>query len=371
MSTKHSEVKKLNSNVMIFCSIILATLFIFSFSASCQTLEKVAVLYFTDHSGFDSGGVFSIWPLNVIFGTGQKREKWDLPSGFRDMLNEKLTKIGYNVIESSRIDEVLRETKNGNMEELAGKLNADIIIVGDIKKFEQHRARVSSQGATKVASGDYMTMGAMGGVGGFFYSSTVNTRMIIYDSSGEEIENSDFNSKKDLQDFYMGVGPMTYHKGDTKNDENDSKQKEPVVDYKKLDNMKFGSDEFKNDTLFGLATTDVMDKIVAKLGENLRPSDLVKIQGKIIYVGTGDRLKENEVYINLGASDGIRPGVRFGVYVEELKLTDPDSGKELGTAPEEKIGSVKITKIEADHLSIAEIVEKTKDIGRGNIVKQE
>lgn len=360
---------RLNIKLLILFTIILAIVYVFSSSSPVygQKGENVAVLYFTDHSRFDSGGLLSFWPFSAIFGTGKNREKWHLASGFRDMLNEKLVQSGYNIIKADEIDQLLKEIKKENIKILATKLNADIIIIGDIRKFEQHRARASSQGPTKVASGEYMSIGAMGGVGGFYYSSTVNIHIIMYDSSGEEIENSDFNSKKDLQDFYMGVGPATYHKGDTKDE---AGKKNPIVDYNKLDNIKFGSDEFKNDTLFGLATMDVMDEIVTRLGEHLSPSEIVSAQGKIIYLGTGDRLKENEVYINLGASDGIKPGIKLGVYMEELKLIDPDSGKELGTAPEEKIGIIKVTRVEADHLSIAEIVESTKKIERGNLVKQ-
>ena len=145
----------------------------------------------------------------------------------------------------------------------------------------------------------------------------------------------------------------------------------PIVDYKKLDTVKFSTDEFKNRTLFGIATMDVMSKIVAEVKEHLEPVELPPVQGEIIYVGTGKRLNENEVYINLGAGDEIRPGHRLGVYIEGLPLTDPSTGEELGTLDEEKIGVIKVTKVEADHLSIAEIVEKTGQIERGNIVRRE
>ncbi len=354
--------------LILFHSIIPAIVYMFVISSPVfsQGGEKIAVLYFTDHSGFDSDGLLSFWPFNVIFGSGQKREKWELSSGFRDMLNEKLTEAGYSIIEADYVDKILQETKKDNLGELAKKLNADVIIVGNIKKFEQHRTRASSQGPTQYNPSETTSMIAMGGLGGFFYSATVKTHVMMYDSSGEELENSNFDSKKDLKDFYMGVGPLTYHRGDT-----EEKNKNPIVDYEKLDAMKFGSDEFKSDTLFGLATMDVMDQIAKKMDEHLTPTEIANVNGKIIYVGTGDRLKENEVYVNLGASDGIKPGVRLGVFVEELKLTDPDSGKELGTVPEEKIGAIKITKIEAEHLSVAEIVEKTKQIERGNVVKRE
>lgn len=371
MLAGHYKSKKSNNLLMLLCFLFPAIILIISFPSICQGYEKVAVLYFTDNSKFDSGGFFSFWPFSVIFGSGQKREKWELSSGFRDMLNEKLTESGYDIIEPAYIDKILKETKKGNLKELAGKLDADIIIIGNVKKFEQHRTRASSQGPTQLNPSDSISMVTMGGLGGFFYSATVKTHVMMYDNSGEEIENSNFDSKKDLKDFYMGVGPLTYHRGDSKEEKEDLEKRSPIVDYKKLDVMKFGGDEFKNETLFGAATMDVMEQIANKIGENLTPTEIANVNGKIIYVGTGDRLKENEVYINIGAGDGVKPGMRLGVYIEELKLTDPDSGKELGIVPEEKIGAIKITKIETEHLSVAEIVEKIKQIERGNVVKRE
>ena len=245
------------------------------------------------------------------------------------------------------------------------------MIVGDIRKFEQHRMRASSQGPTTLGAGGGMEMAAMGGVGGFFYSASVKTNLSLYDSSGDELEASAVNSKKDLRDFYMGVGPMTYHRGDREDENYVSKKQPPIVSYKKLDTVKFGSDEYKNRTLFGMATMDVMDDIVGKIDEYLAPEELSDTQGKIVYVGTGDRLKENEVYINLGAGDGIKAGLKLGVFVKGIQLTDPDTGAELGTVAEQRVGSIKISRVEAEHLSLAEIVEKTSQIEQGNIVKQE
>ena len=354
---------------VVTLSIVLAA--IICFPSPCQENEKIAVLYFTDHSGFDSGGgCLSAWPLNVLFGTGQKREKWDLKSGFRDVLNERLSEAGYNIIEPSYVDKVLQEMGKEDTAALADKLNADIMIVGDIRKFQQHRNRASSQGPTRLASGENMKLAAMGGIAGFFYSSTVKTDVTLYDSSGDEMERMEANSKKNLRDFYMGVGPLTHHRegGEASKRSDDL---ELIVDHRKLDTMKFGTDEFKNRTLFGIATMDVMDKIVDEVDEYLDPAVMLPVQGKIIYVGTGKRLKGNEVYIDLGAGDGVRPGHRLEVYIEGMQLTDPDTGEKLETLAEKKIGAIRISKVEADHLSIAEIIEKTGEIERGNIVKRE
>ena len=349
---------------MIFAAVLCSPL-------PAQEGAEVAVLYFTDHSGFDSGGCLSFWPLSAIFGTGQERETWDLELGFRNLLNQRLSEAGYGITDPGYLDEVLRVKGKDDLEALADELNADIMIVGDITKFEQHRTRASSQGPTEIVGEGDMRLAAMGGIGGFFYSSSVRANITIYDDSGDELESDEISSKKNLRDFYMGVGPMTYHRGDTKNENDEPGSERPIVDHEKLDALEFGTDEFKDRTLFGMATMDVMDKTTAKVGEYLEPAGSDSIQGKIIYVGTGERLTEDQVYINLGAGDGLRQGRRLGVYIEGRQLTDPDTGEELGILDEEKIGVIKVSKVEADHLSIAEIIERTRQIERGSIVKRE
>ncbi|MBD3182597.1 hypothetical protein GF312_09915 [Candidatus Poribacteria bacterium] len=333
-----------------------------------QSGDKIAVLYFKDQSGFDSGGCLSIWPFRSIFGTGKQREKWDLQSGFRDMLNEKLVENGYEIVETKYADQSIEDLGKDNLSALASKLNADMMIIGDIRNFGQHRMRASSQGPTVYNPSETTRMVAMGGIGGFYYSSRVETNMTFYDDSGDVLKEIQVESKKNLADFYMGVGPMTYHRGDTEQDEK-TEVEPPIVDYDKLDKMKFGTEEFKNKTLFGLATMDVMDKVVSEVQEYMKPTEIIDVEGKIIYVGTGKRLKNNQVYIDLGAIDGLKPGLKLGVYLEPVILVDPDTGEEIGNIEEKKIAEIKVIKVEADHLSIAEVINKTEEIEKGNFVK--
>ncbi|MGB9597277.1 MAG: hypothetical protein ACPL7B_13430 [Candidatus Poribacteria bacterium] len=356
--------------------VISILLFLVLSFAYAQDGQKVAVLYFTDHSKFDSGSGcswFSLGPLNSLFGIGQSREKWDLSSGFRDLLNESLKSSGYNLIEPNYVDQVIKESGKNNISEIANKLGADVVIIGDITKFEQHRTRVSSQGPTRAStSGEYgMNMNLMGGLAGYYYTSTVKAKFAIYDNLGNELDNGEASSKKDLQDFYIGIGPLSKnYKGGNPNSSKEQKgSQDPIVDYKKLDTMKFGTDEFKNKTLFGLATMDVINQMVTNISKFVEPSNQPNVLGKIIYVGDGKYLKENEVYIDLGASDGLVIGHKFGVYIEGIVLTDPDTGKELERSPDKKIGIIKVTKIEADHLSIAEIIEGLGQVSKGNLIK--
>ncbi|MEK7397658.1 MAG: hypothetical protein AAB116_12070 [Candidatus Poribacteria bacterium] len=358
--------------------VIIFTLFFLQSFSYAQNGQRIAVLYFSDHSKFDSGSGcswFSLGPLNSIFGIGQSREKWNLSSGFRDLLNESLKSSGYSIIEPSYVDEVIRESGRDNISGLANKLGADIVMVGNITKFEQHRTRVSSQGPTRANTGGEYSMQAnfMGGLAGYYYSSSVKTVFMVYDNSGTEVDRSEITSKKDLQDFYIGIGPMSknYKGGEASDKEKPKESQQPIVDYKKLDTMKFGTNEFKDKTLFGLATMDVVNQMVTKVSEHVEPSSQPNVMGKILYIGDGKYLKENEVYIDLGAGDGLVVGNKFAVYIEGIVLTDPNTGKELGKSPDKKLGSIKITNIQAEHLSIAEIVEGLGQIAKGNIIKAE
>jgi hypothetical protein len=84
---------KLGFRSIVFILVSLFVAIVLVPSSFAQDGRKVAVLYFTDHSKFDSNsgcGCLSLGPLNSIFGIGQKREKWVLSSGFRDLLNEDL-----------------------------------------------------------------------------------------------------------------------------------------------------------------------------------------------------------------------------------------------------------------------------------------
>ena len=371
----------LRSRTVIFLILVLVVMIALPSLSKAQTGKKVAVVYFLDHSKFDRGsgcGFISLGPLNSIFGIGQKKEKWELASGFRDILNESLKNSGYNVIEPSYVEDVIKDSGKDNLVGLARKLGADVLIIGDITKFEQHRTRISSSGPTNASAntgGDMnITMNLMGGIGGYYYASSVKTTVTLYDNSGDEIDKANIESKKDLQDFTVGMGPFSKsYQGGEANKKGDPKKKDPIVEYQKLDKMKFGTDVFMNQTLFGLATTDVMNQIVAKVGNHVEPAPKTKssVEGKIIYVGDNKHLKENEAFIDLGAADSLTVDSKLGVYIEELTLTDPDTGKELKKIPEKKVGLIKVSKIEADHLSVAEIVEGLGEIKKGNIIRPE
>ena len=74
------------------------------------------------------------------------------------------------------------------------------------------------------------------------------------------------------------------------------------------------------------------------------------IEGKIASI-----LNERDVVINKGSDDGITEGMRFKVNDPAVKISDPDTGDELGTMRREKI-RVKVMELQP-RFSIAKTYE--------------
>jgi hypothetical protein len=74
------------------------------------------------------------------------------------------------------------------------------------------------------------------------------------------------------------------------------------------------------------------------------------IEGKIASI-----LNERDLVINRGADDGVAEGMRFKVNEPEVRITDPDTGAELGTLEREKI-RVKVIEVHP-RFSIAKTYE--------------
>ena len=157
----------------------------------------MAILSFEDHSRFDSPTGCGCIPtgglIGKIFGGTKRRTDWDLSSGFRILLNRKLAETG--VYEPLTQDEIMdgmaklrisRRSIMSNAEsrdKLLKELNAEVIIIGDVRKFNQERVRANaSRSLIEGSSGSTgrnmhnMPLGYMTGyqMVGYVYSATVN-----------------------------------------------------------------------------------------------------------------------------------------------------------------------------------------------------
>jgi len=372
--------------------------------------KRVAILSFEDHSGFDSPTGCGCIPtgglIGKIFGGTKRRTDWDLSAGFRILLNRKLAET--EVYEPLTQDEIMdgmaklrisRRSIMSNAEsrdKLLKELNAEVIIIGDVRKFNQERVRANaSRSLIEGSSGSTgrnmhnMPLGYMTGyqMVGYVYSATVNLNADFFGVSGEKIATRKVSARKRHQlggakiaafqavtteqgsEFRLGQSPKSEEK----------KKLRPIVDPALLRKIGFGSPTF-NRTLFGLATDEALDKIVLALREIIGPELMTdnvnsasknsqkpvtkEIIGKIIYA---DPDNPDQCYINIGSAQNVAVQQQLAVSTAE-PLVDPDTNEVLGYLSK-KIGMIEVTEIQTDRLSKVRIIEGFGKIRKGDEVK--
>jgi len=372
--------------------------------------KRVAILSFEDHSRFDSPTGCGCIPtgglIGKIFGGTKRRTDWDLSSGFRILLNRKLAET--EVYEPITQDEImdgmakLRISRKSVMssaksrDKLLKELNAEVIIIGDVRKFNQERVRANAsrsliEGSTGSAgkSMHNMPLGYMTGyqMVGYAYFATVNLNADFFGVSGEKIATRKVSARKQHQlggakiaafeaitteqgsEFRLGQSPKSEEK----------KKLRPIVNPALLRKIGFGSPTFDR-TLFGLATDEALEKIVLALREiigpelitdnlntgskNLQKPVTKAIAGKIIYA---DPENPDQCYISIGSAQNVAVQQKLEVITAE-PLVDPDTSEVLGYLSK-KIGMIEVTEIQTDRLSKVRIIEGFGRIKRGDEVK--
>ena len=386
-----------------FCLILITTL---GFGGG----KRVAILSFEDHSRFDSPTGCGCIPtgglIGKIFGGTKRRTDWDLSSGFRILLNRKLAQT--QVYEPITQDEImdgmakLRISRKSvissakSRDKLLKELNAEVIIIGDVRKFNQERVRANAsrsliEGSTGSAgkSMHNMPLGYMTGyqMVGYAYFATVNLNADFFGVSGEKIATRKVSARKQHQlggakiaafeaitteqgsEFRLGQSPKSEEK----------KKLRPIVNPALLRKIGFGSPTFDR-TLFGLAADEALEKIVLALREivgpelitdnlntgskNLQKPVTKAIAGKIIYA---DPENPDQCYINIGSAQNVAVQQKLEVITAE-PLVDPDTSEVLGYLSK-KIGMIEVTEIQTDRLSKVRIIEGFGRIKKGDEVK--
>ena len=370
----------------------------------------MAILSFEDHSRFDSPTGCGCIPtgglIGKIFGGTKRRTDWDLSAGFRILLNRKLAET--EVYEPLTQDEIMdgmaklrisRRSIMSNAEsrdKLLKELNTEVIIIGDVRKFNQERVRANaSRSLIEGSSGSTgrnmhnMPLGYMTGyqMVGYAYFASVNLNGDFFVVSGEKIATRKVSARKRHQlggakiaafqavtteqgsEFRFGQSPKSEEK----------KKLRPIVDPALLRKIGFGSPTF-NRTLFGLATDEALDKIVLALREIIGPELMTdnvnsasknsqkpvtrEIIGKIIYA---DPDNPDQCYINIGSAQNVVVQQKLAVSTAE-PLVDPDTNEVLGYLSK-KIGMIEVTEIQTDRLSKVRIIEGFGKIRKGDEVK--
>lgn len=256
--------------------------------------------------------------------------QYNLGTGMAEQLTDALIQSGrFIVLERADIQGVLEEQNFGASGRTTsqggakiGAINrAQILIKGAITEFSSKESG-GSQGLTIKGFS----------VGGSSSSSHVAVIIYLYDTTtGQVLYSQRCEGRAEKGGLSFGIAQSDWA---------------------------FGSSGFKS-TPMGKATQMAIDKAVAFISAKMSN---IPWQGRIV------KADSSKVYLNVGASGGIRMGDEFSVYREGEALIDPESGLNLGSEAT-KIGRVQVVKVQ-DKFSIATPIAGT-NFQKNDIVKFE
>ena len=370
--------------------------------------KRVAVLYFEDNSRFDSPTGCGCIPgfIGNIFST---KKRWDLESGFAKILNRKLVET--NVYEPVPKDALLdamalmtlsrHNLKKLNQEQratLAKHLDADIIVLGNIRKFNQERLRTNAsrtlrEGGREAQRGT-ASYTAPVILRGSLHRVTIQLNMKFYNASGAAVAEPRISATRDHS--YAGTKFASLEASVTEEGTNLSygqtsdrqrKNPRPIVKPTELNEIQFASAEYDK-TLFGLVTNEALIKVVLALRDSVGPNFITRwerqpgasekgekaaattahgpIKGKIQYL---DNENPDMIYVNIGSDKGIAINQEFTVYTKGKPVRDIDTGEILTYVPKQ-IGTLAVSEILTGKVSIFRVVETTEPLKIGDAVSE-
>ena len=378
--------------------------------SDATTKKRVAVLYFEDHSRFDSPTGCGCVPgfIGSIFGT---KKRWDLGEGFPKMLNRKLveTTVYEPVSEDELLDAmgfmelsrpILRKMDQAKRAELAKRLNADVIVMGDIRRFNQERLRANASRTLREGGREAQGGNARGSyvapviLRGSFHRVTVELNMKFYNAAGTVVAEPRITTSGDHS--YAGTKIASLEASVTEEGTNltfgqtpDTQRANPrpIVKPTALNQIQFASAEYDR-TLFGMVTNQALIKVVVALRDSVGPNFITPwepktgtpkkaqetaekivdgpIKGKIQYV---DNENLDKIYINIGSNRDIAINQEFAVYTRGKPVRDLDTG-EILTYLEKQVAVVAVSEVLNDKISIFRVVEIAEDLKIGDVVRE-
>lgn len=369
--------------------------------------KRIAVLYFEDHTNFDSSTGCGCIPgfIGRIFGT---KKRWDLAAGFATILNRRLAET--NVYRPVNRDELLdamaqmtlsrddlEKLDTEQRAEFARLLNADVLVAGDIRRFNQERLRTNASRTLREGGRDSRgTASFMTGIQvlGYLHRATVKLDMTFYDASGNAVAAPKISASRDhtlagtkVASLEASVTEDGTNLAFGQTSDNQRQKPRPIVSPTELNRIKFASPEYDK-TLLGIVTNEALIKVVVALrdnvgpnfitpwetqhatdGEDTEPSETVSagpIKGKIQYVDNEDL---GNIYVNIGSTKGIAINQRFAVYSKGKPIRDIDTGEILTYVPR-KIAIITVVDILNDKVSIFRLVEGADMLKIGDVVQE-
>ena len=384
--------------------------FIISTAAVSEATPKkrVAVLYFEDNSRFDSPTGCGCIPsfIGNIFST---KKRWDLEAGFAKILNRKLVET--NVYEPIPKDELLdamalmtlsrhslKKLDQAQRATLAKHLNADVIVLGNIRKFNQERLRTNAsrtlrEGGREARQGT-ASYTAPVILRGSLHRVTIQLNMKFYNASGDAVAEPRISATRDHS--YAGTRFASLEASVTEEGTNLSfgqtsdkqrKHPRPIVKPTELNEIQFASAEYDR-TLFGMVTNEALIKVVLALRDNIGPNFITRwepqpaasekgaqtastitdgpVKGKITYL---DNENPDMIYVNIGSDKGIAINQEFTVSTKGKPVRDIDTGEILTYVPKQ-IGTLAVSEILTGKVSVFRVVEIAEPLKIGDVVSE-
>ena len=376
--------------------------------SEATTKKRVAVLYFEDNSRFDSPTGCGCVP-NFIGNLFSTKKRWDLEAGFAKILNRKLVET--NVYEPVPKDELLdamarmtlsrHDLKKLDKEQratLAKHLNADVIVLGNIRKFNQERLRTNAsrtlrEGGREAQQG-MASYTAPVILRGSLHRVTIKLDMKFYNASGDLAGEPRLATTRDHS--YAGTKFASLEASVTEEGTNltfgqtsdrQRRNPRPIVKPTELNEIQFASAEYDR-TLFGVVTNETLIKGVLALRDNIGPNFITPwesqlataekgkktpsmaadgpVKGKIVYV---DNENQDMIYVNIGSDMGIAINQEFTVSTKGKPVRDIDTGEILTYVPK-PIGTLAVSEIQTGKVSIFRVVEIAEPLKIGDVVSE-
>ncbi|MYB64631.1 hypothetical protein F4X73_08055 [Candidatus Poribacteria bacterium] len=369
--------------------------------------KRIAVLSFEDNSNFDSSTGCGCVPnfIGRIFST---KKKWNLETGFATILNRRLaeTTIYQPVTRDELLEAMAQMTlspdslKKLNKEQraqFAKLVNADVIVMGDIRDFAPStRMRANASRTLREGGREANNMSASYRTGfavmGYIYKAIVKLNAKFYDASGNEIATIPINVKHyhrlagtQVSGLEASITESGTHLRFGQMSEQHGKNVRPIVKPTELDKIKkMTAPEFDR-TLIGKVTNEALIKVVLAIRDNYGPNfitpwevnpenteekrkvdeEALKRPIKVTYV---DSENANMIYINAGSARNLAIGQQFAVFTRGEPIRDIDTGEILDYAPK-RIATVAVNEIRNDRLSVVKVIEQEGELKRGDMLK--
>ena len=372
-----------------------------------ESNKRIAVLYFDDHSRFDSPTGCGCIPgvIGKFFGT---RQKWNIKTGFTQLLNRKLKQTPvYEPVSREEIEKAIVRlglTKKDIASDaqkrraLLKALKANALVIGDVRSFGQQRARANASRTLREGTREQGRSGSyIGGVQvlGYTYTARAKLNMEFFGMFGDKIAAPKIavTKKHQLGGAQIAAIRTVVTDDGTELEFGQTKSKRrvrPILEPAKLNRIQFPSEDLSDydRTLLGMASDEAMDKIVLALREHIGPNFVWPpvpaataenkptrparpalasgpILGKISYVNAES---PKETYINIGSAKGLAIGHRLTVYRETEPIKDPDTGQILGYI-HKPVGKAEVIEVRNDKMARVHIIEGFGEIKMGDGVK--